>query len=140
MANRPAKACAVSAQPNGAAAGHMFLLVLLLVSLLSSAVHARAEGPSAVPNHLVAANGGFATQSLSLTVWYASASGARQSHGLPSVPCSGGCCCGTACHVPAGLVTAVELPSPARIVHHLAFVVSAGSESGSPDMLRPPIA
>lgn len=138
MANMPAKACAVAAQPNRAAAGHMFLLALFLVSLLSSAVHARAEGPSAVPNHLVAANGGFATQSLSLTVWCESTSSLHQS--LPSVPCSGGCCCGTACHAPEGLVTAVELPSPARIVHHLAFVTSAGSESGSPDMLRPPIA
>uniref|UniRef100_UPI0037039E24 hypothetical protein n=1 Tax=Mesorhizobium atlanticum TaxID=2233532 RepID=UPI0037039E24 len=138
MSNMPAKARAVAAQPNGAAAAHMFLLVLLLASLLASVVHARAEGPIAVPNHLIAADGGFATQSLSSTVCYESKSSTRQSPSLPSVPCGG--CCGTACHAPAGLVMAVELTAPARFVHYFAFVVQAAHEPGSPDMLRPPIA
>ena len=139
MSNKPAKVCAVAAQPNGAAAAHMFLLVLLLVSLLASVVHASAEGPIAVPNHLITADGGFATQSLSSTVYYGSKSSARQSHSLPSVPCGGGCC-GTACHAPAGLVMAVELTAPVRFVHYFAFVVLVAHEASSPDMLRPPIA
>ena len=139
MANMPAKACAVEAQPNGAATAHMFVLVLLLLSLLGSVVHARAEGPTAIPNHVVAADGGFANQSLSLTVWYTSTSSTHQSHSLPPVPC-GGCCCGTACHAPAMLVMAVELSAPVRFIHYFAFVVQAAHEPASPGTFRPPIA
>lgn len=115
----PAKACAVAAQPNATAAGQMFLLVLLAVSLLASVVHARAEGPVAIANHLVAASGGFASRSSA--VWYGSTSGAYQSY-LPSVPCSGGY--GTVCHTPAGLATTAKLSTPVTAVHYLSSVVS----------------
>lgn len=119
MAIMPAKACAVAAQPNAAAAGQMFLLVLLVVSLLTSAVHARAVGPIAIANHLVAASGGCA--SLSSTVWYGSTCGACQSHSLPSVPCRG---CRAVCHTPAGLVTTAKLSAPGTAVHYFSSVVT----------------
>lgn len=97
----------------------MFLAVLLAVSLLASVVHARAEGPAAVANHLVAANGGFA--GLSSTAWYGSTSGVCQSHSLPT--CRGGGC-GKVCHTPAGLVTTAQLPARVTAVHYLPFVVT----------------
>lgn len=139
MANMPARVCAAGAQPNGAAAGHMFLLVLLLVSLLSSVIHARAEGPTAVANHLVTASVDSVTQGPSSTIWNVSASSACQNHGLPSVPCRSGSCCGAVCHAPADLAMAVELPAPARTVHSVPSVVPAAHDARSTDTFRPPI-
>lgn len=138
MARMPAKVCVVAAQPNWAAVWHMFLLVLLLVGLLSSVVHARAEGPAAVPNNLVAADEGLIGRASA--GWYGSTSGAPQSHSLPSVLCIGGGCCGAVCHMPAGLAATPVLPAPARAIHYLAFGAPAARESGSPGMFRPPIA
>jgi len=142
MVKMPTRGCAVATAPDGAVAGHMLVLVLFLVmSLLASAVHARAEGPTAVPNHLFAAGAGTITHALSPTICDGSIRGLRQSHSLPSLPCrSGSCCCGAVCHAPAELAAAFQLPPPVSLAHPLSFGAAAAHESLTPDMFRPPIA
>ena len=142
MVKMPANGCVVVTAPDGAVAGHVVMLVLFLVmSLLASAVHAKAEGPTGVPNHLFAASAGTGTHALSPTIWDGSIRGLRQSHSLPSIPCrSGSCCCGAICHAPAELASAFQLPPPVSAPHPLSFGAAATYESPSPDMFRPPIA
>ncbi len=137
MARMPAKVCAVTAQPNWAAVWHMFLLVLLLMSLLLSVVHVRAEGSAAVSNHLVAADGGFTGRASA--GWYGSTS-ALQNHDFPSVPCGGESCCGSVCHAPAGLSMAAEIRVPGMAEHYSFVVAQAACEPASPGLFRPPIA
>jgi len=143
MVKMPARGCAVATAPDGAVPGHMLMLVLFLVmSLLASAVHAKAEGPTAFPNdHLFAASADTVTNPLSPIVWDGSIRGLRQSHSLPSIPCrSGTCCCGAVCHAPAELAAAFQLPPPVNAPHPLSFGATAARASPSPDMFRPPIA
>lgn len=136
MTSMPAKVCAIAVQPTTAAAWRMFLTVLFLMSLLFSAVHAKAEGPAAVPNHIIAVDSGFAGPSATRC---GSTSGAVDSHGLPSVPCHGGSCCGFVCHAPASLAVAVELLVPVAGEHYFSFVTQPACGLAAPGTFRPPI-
>ena len=135
------EAGAISARLDSAGAARALLLAALLaISLLASAIHARAEGSAVVSNHPLAVTVACSVHVVSSAIQGGSAGGTSQSHEPATVPCgSVSCCCGIACHASAGLVASAELPVPTKVYHALPATERAGPGSLSPDTFRPPI-
>jgi hypothetical protein len=117
------------------------LAVLLLLVLLGSAVHTRAELSPAAVDHPIAVTVNWSV-SVDWTMIFSASDGFCQTHGKTSLPSRGADCChGAACHAPAAdLASSLgELDPPFKNVHVLPPAQGTGTGSAPGETFRPPI-
>ena len=134
---------AIATGPEPAQMVRAFLLAALFaIGLLASPFHARADG-SVVTTAIATTDFAKAACSMhvaSLAAQDASADGACDSHGQTAHLYCQASCCGTTCHMSAGLVALATLPIRPGVLRPFTAPASSGLISLSSDAFRPPIA
>ena len=142
MVRMPTGARSIAARQDTAEAARVLLLAAFMVlSLLASALYARADVPTVAPPHSIAVMAGGSADVVSSAMHDGSGSVPCQTHGHATVPCgSASFCSGGACQAPLDLVAWTALFLPDQGPRALPMAEAAKPGSLPPDMFRPPIA